>query len=185
MFIVVSCSKLANKNIEIADFENYLPNFKITSIEKKNDIIVLSYEYFPDLNSVGYSSYGVFKGNLYTVKNADSYTPILNITTDMDKAFGEKLHLEEINEDSNKIHLKYYIEPYGNLASCFGYVEITLSYSSGGYSVVDYSCDIESRFNVDEETGAESPSKNGKKIYKKNLSQEDFMSILNTKDLGF
>ena len=91
----------ANKNIDISDFENYMPNFKITNIEQKNDIIVLSYEYFPGPNSVGYSSYGVFKGNLYNVKNA------------------------------------------------------------------------------------ESPSKNGKKIYKKNFSQEDFMSILNTKDLGF
>lgn len=175
VFLIFSCNK-TSKNAE-SQYE--LPNFEITEIEERKDFTVLSYKYSPDVDSIGYSNYGVYEGKLYVVKEDNILTPILNVIKNREKSFGEKLHLEEMVEDENSICLKYYIEPYGNLASCFGYIEVTFIYSSGTFTINNYSCDIESRFSLDEDTGDEYPDKNGEIIYKIDFTQEDFMKIVN------
>lgn len=183
VLFVLGCNKATRKAEIISDSEYHWPGFKTKTISIKTEYDILSYEYLPDLESVGYNAYGIYEGNLYIVRHGESFTPILNVVKNKEKTFGEKLHLEEMKESGNTIHLKYHVEPYGNLASCFGTVEISFEYNSGVFRVVNYYCDIKSRFSVDSETGDEYPDINGDIIYKIDFLQEDFMKILN--DINF
>lgn len=77
------------------------------------------------------------------------------------------------------------IEPYGQKAAGFGYIEVFFTLKDDSYQIADYNCNIESHFSFDEESGAEYPDPDGTIVYHKDLSQEEFLNILFDKSLGF
>ncbi len=77
------------------------------------------------------------------------------------------------------------IEPYGQKAAGFGYIEVLFTLKDDSYQIADYNCNIESHFSFDEESGAEYPDPDGTIVYHKDLSQEEFLNILFDKSLGF
>lgn len=177
-----------NKTSEVINetgLTNYLSGFKINKIQDNSEYIILHYEYVPDSDAVGYSEYGIYEGELYIKRKNDVYVPILNVVINKEKAFGEKLHLDKIVKKDNIVELLYYIEPYGKLAYGAGQIKIVFKYDNGVFSVINYDCDIISRFSLDEETNDEYPDPNGKIIYKVELSKEDFIKILEDKKLGY
>lgn len=162
-----------------------IPDFTLTKIKEENETITYKYEYKSDLASVGYVKYGCYEGILEVITKKDSLVPVMNIIEKRESTFGPRLLLEKMNDDGKNLYLKYYIEPYGQKAAGFGYIEVFFTLKDDSYQIADYNCNIESHFSFDEESGAEYPDPDGTIVYHKNLSQEEFLNILFDKSLGF
>lgn len=162
-----------------------LPDFTLTKIKEENETITYKYEYKSDLASVGYVKYGCYEGILEVITKKDSLVPVMNIIEKRESTFGPRLLLEKMNDDGKNLYLKYYIEPYGQKAAGFGYIEVFFTIKDDSYQIADYNCNIESHFSFDEESGAEYPDPDGTIVYHKDLSQEEFLNILFDKSLGF